>query len=321
MSGILFNNTDGIDEPTAPTRAGYTFGGWLAQDGVVSSKVTFPYTPNLNSDITLFAHWIANAISNPLPENNASAGGNLTANNPISSVNTGNESTNASNGITKPLINIPEKPSLYSPPQTQFAELKNAPYPTNGLNVPMVGEVITLINRQPTAVKVTATEVNTLIEIGNSISMTLTSKSNEGDPIAPSASGAISVVKGAFVDATGVGFKPGSPIEAWLFSKPIRLGDGVASTDGTFENKFSIGNNIPLGKHTIVLNGISNKDELVTVALGVQVLDKAPVTPNVSPEIVKTPSPLTQVLESISAGLFIAILLGLLLLALRRRRA
>ena len=45
-----------ISAPTAPTRSGYTFGGWSASDG--GSTLTFPYTPSTASDITLYAKWI-----------------------------------------------------------------------------------------------------------------------------------------------------------------------------------------------------------------------------------------------------------------------
>ena len=44
-----------ISAPTAPTRTGYTFSGWSTTDP--GTAVTFPYTPGVASDITLFANW------------------------------------------------------------------------------------------------------------------------------------------------------------------------------------------------------------------------------------------------------------------------
>jgi len=43
--------------PTAPTRSGYTFAGWSATDG--GSAVTFPYSPGVVTDFTLYAKWTA----------------------------------------------------------------------------------------------------------------------------------------------------------------------------------------------------------------------------------------------------------------------
>jgi uncharacterized repeat protein (TIGR02543 family) len=42
-----------------PTRAGYTFLGWSATDG--GSVISFPYTPGVTEDITLYANWSVNS--------------------------------------------------------------------------------------------------------------------------------------------------------------------------------------------------------------------------------------------------------------------
>lgn len=43
--------------PTPPTRTGYTFAGWSATDG--GSAITFPYTPGVSANITLYGRWNA----------------------------------------------------------------------------------------------------------------------------------------------------------------------------------------------------------------------------------------------------------------------
>jgi len=49
--------TDGeiSQSPTTPVRAGYTFNGWSATDG--GSLLSFPYSPGVIENITLFAKW------------------------------------------------------------------------------------------------------------------------------------------------------------------------------------------------------------------------------------------------------------------------
>jgi len=47
--------------PDAPTRSGYTFLGWSATDG--GDVISFPYTPGVTEDITLYAKWDANTYS------------------------------------------------------------------------------------------------------------------------------------------------------------------------------------------------------------------------------------------------------------------
>jgi uncharacterized repeat protein (TIGR02543 family) len=55
-SGNFLTASD-VTEPTAPTRTGYTFAGWSATDG--GTALTFPYTPGVTNNITLFARWDA----------------------------------------------------------------------------------------------------------------------------------------------------------------------------------------------------------------------------------------------------------------------
>ena len=55
VSSSPFANGGNISAPTAPTRIGFTFSGWSTTDP--GTAVTFPYTPGVTSDITLFANW------------------------------------------------------------------------------------------------------------------------------------------------------------------------------------------------------------------------------------------------------------------------
>ena len=70
--GVTFDSTGGsevndqsfvndgyVTEPSAPTRAGYTFLGWSDTEG--GSLVSFPYSPGVTEDITLYALWSADS--------------------------------------------------------------------------------------------------------------------------------------------------------------------------------------------------------------------------------------------------------------------
>jgi len=46
-----------VAEPTAPTRAGYTFAGWFTDNNTFASQVIFPYT--VNASVTFYANWVA----------------------------------------------------------------------------------------------------------------------------------------------------------------------------------------------------------------------------------------------------------------------
>jgi uncharacterized repeat protein (TIGR02543 family) len=57
VSPTVFASGGSVSEPTAPTKSDYTFAGWSATDG--GSAVSFPYSPGITTDITLYAKWTA----------------------------------------------------------------------------------------------------------------------------------------------------------------------------------------------------------------------------------------------------------------------
>lgn len=162
-------------------------------------------------------------------------------------------------------------------------------------------------------------ETQTVIEFGSDVAITLISQGTTGDPIEVGPNGSLTVIQGAFIQAQGNGFKSNSPVEAWLHSEPIRLGSGFANAAGEFENKFTISTEIPLGEHTLVLNGLTGEGEIVTLALGIEV---KPIS-NVE-QLPQDPSDNPGLLESLPAFLWLmllAFLAGIGYLAYRRRHA
>ena len=54
----LFAYGGSVSEPASPTRSGYAFTGWTATDS--GPTITFPYSPGVDTDVTLFAKWRKN---------------------------------------------------------------------------------------------------------------------------------------------------------------------------------------------------------------------------------------------------------------------
>jgi uncharacterized repeat protein (TIGR02543 family) len=57
VSNGNFLTASTVTEPTPPTKTGYTFAGWSSTDG--GSAISFPYSPGVTNDITLYAGWTA----------------------------------------------------------------------------------------------------------------------------------------------------------------------------------------------------------------------------------------------------------------------
>ena len=62
-AGSFLTEGQVVSAPSTPTRPGYTFAGWSATVG--GDLISFPYSPGVIQDITLYAHWAAktNAVN------------------------------------------------------------------------------------------------------------------------------------------------------------------------------------------------------------------------------------------------------------------
>jgi hypothetical protein len=60
-----------------------------------------------------------------------------------------------------------------------------------------------------------------------------------------------------------------------LFSAPITLGTGTADAAGNFSSTFSIPATVPLGTHTLRVQGITNANDPFTLDVGVTVVTPA----------------------------------------------
>ncbi len=63
LAGSFLTDGQVVEAPLAPTRPGYTFAGW--SENVSGDLVSFPYSPGVIQDVTLYAKWVArtNAVN------------------------------------------------------------------------------------------------------------------------------------------------------------------------------------------------------------------------------------------------------------------
>ncbi len=270
-----FVENGSLSAPTDPTRSGYNFIGWATTDGIESTIISFPYSP-ANADLTLYAIWRA---SNPAlnPDNSGNNGAVITpistkpSATPTPKASASAKPTTKATSSAKPTSSAsPEStPEPIPTPKDPFA---NAPKPNAGIDTPNPGNANAIVGDASVETVVTVTEFAKQIEIGDSISISFQATDAAGNQLPTSPDGSVQVVQGATISASGTGFKPDSPVEAWLYSTPVLLGSGLANADGSFDNTYAIDSDFPLGDHTVVLHGISPTDEVITLALGVTVI-------------------------------------------------
>lgn len=88
-------------------------------------------------------------------------------------------------------------------------------------------------------------------------------KSNTGS------SASLNLTMGKTVALEVTGFAPGQPIYLWLFSDPTQMGFVTADKNGNFSGTVPVPDGLPVGSHTMQVNGVSADGKVRSVALGV----------------------------------------------------
>lgn len=147
-------------------------------------------------------------------------------------------------------------------------EFQNAPYPGMQFDAPKTGNVVALVdgNKVDAWMSVTGQTVTVQTEQGVKVSV-------QNSEFSTTSGDSLVLNPGSTVQVEADGYTPGSPLEAWIFSTPVRLGDGVADGDGSFQGEFPLSSSAQLGQHTVVVHGLSTNGEVITVAIGVRVVD------------------------------------------------
>jgi protein involved in polysaccharide export with SLBB domain len=103
------------------------------------------------------------------------------------------------------------------------------------------------------------------------LSATLGSLNAKGAVAALDADGNVRLKPGDTVRIKLAGFKPGSIVEAWLFSTPQLLGTAKVGADGIVVGTFTIPKNISQGSHRIAVVAQTVDGKPATLAVGIKV--------------------------------------------------
>lgn len=269
-----------LAEPTAPTKAGYTFAGWSLTDG--GSAVTWTsgfYSPAGYGNITMYALWVAYSV---IYDDNGGSGG------------PGSIPETAGATITV---------SATEPTRTG--------YTFDGWTSSLGGSVVAGDTFTMPLASVTLTAEWTLVPVPPSPSGTSTSTSPSGIVIRPmtdddgweaigsgflvmakpqDASGAslplgqsqrLEVPRGGSLQVLGDGFVPGSTMSivlaAGTFPRASPRMQALTSTVGDFSELVPIPMDAPLGEFPLTVTGLTNQDGSTTVVFSVTVVENDPV--------------------------------------------
>jgi len=139
----------------------------------------------------------------------------------------------------------------------------------------------------------------------------------DGLPIAMGDSGRVQMSQSNMVVTQGNGLAPNTEFAVYLFSEPTLLGVGKTNEKGEFFVSFSVENKVPLGDHTLQVNGLLADGRTSSVSMPVSIVDKVEAVESVGAPPVESPA--TEIFALF--GLVLLVLgLGWFWAASRRRK-
>jgi hypothetical protein len=147
-------------------------------------------------------------------------------------------------------------------------------------------ESIGLVDGSPVPVSLFPNQTNTgLVVEGSGFTISLSAYSENGEAPNLNSDGRLVLEAKSMASFSGSGFAPNTKVVIWLFSEPHELGSVITDSSGSFEGNLPLPSEIPVGDHTVQLNGLTPNGEARSVSVGVVVADDAVSLLNYLPEI------------------------------------
>jgi hypothetical protein len=231
----------------------------------------------------------------------------------------------------KPVIVDIFAPQTPNPELPNFSD-KNALDLINSTGDKKIGSAPSLVlynnEYQPSKLAILDNNIAQVVAPGGGV-LNLQAKDKD-EPIAVNTEGRVQMVQSNFVFAQGTGLAPNSEFAVYLFSNPTLLGVGKTNAKGEFFVSFPVKKQIPLGDHTLQVNGLLADGRTSSVSMPVSVVDSlATAQSNAMPKTVfVNEDPVTKAtntlyyLIALFAALLLFMLFGgsrLLLAAVRRQ--
>ncbi|MEY4079643.1 MAG: hypothetical protein RL430_73, partial [Actinomycetota bacterium] len=310
-------------------RTGYTFGGWnTAADGSGTAYAAGGSTYSTNSDVTLYADWTpiptttTTSTTTTVPATTTTAAPvlQIVINNPVTTTTiaaSASPSSVLSGTVTVPQTTVPLKGAASGAKvngQTGATTTSTtaAPGPTTTtVPVPAVPVVETgqaAVTKDGKVEKATVSRRDNKVVISvGAMSAEVSSVDSNGRTLALDSEGNVTLEPGARVAIKIAGFEPGTDVEMWMFSTPIRIGTATVGPSGTLKTIVVIPKDVPTGAHRVAITTKEKGKDKVTFTLGVTVR-KFTKESNIATWLIVVP-----ILFAVGAALFLPP-------ALRRRR-
>jgi hypothetical protein len=142
----------------------------------------------------------------------------------------------------------------------------------------VIGELDVLIDGYPrtfVAIKTGEGEV-TFINGAVGQSLTIDSLTKDGDRIPLSESNQLQLVRGHGITINANGYAKNQPMNAWVFSDPVLLGNATTNNDGAVRSKFQVPNVSVDGPHTLQIRLVAVDGKTVSFSIPIMLISQVP---------------------------------------------
>ncbi|MGA1363042.1 MAG: LamG-like jellyroll fold domain-containing protein [Ilumatobacteraceae bacterium] len=279
-------------------RTGYTFGGWnTSADGSGTAYAAGASNYSTNADVTLYAVWTpvptttttstTTTTTTTVPSSTTTAAPvlQIVINNPVTTSTTVLASATQSSlptvAVTLPQSTVPLKSTAPTSRGsgavgTTSTSTSVAPAPTSTtVPVPVVaavetGQAAVTKDGKVQQATVSRRDNKVVISVGE-LNAEVSSVDAEGRTLALDSDGNVTLEPGARIAIKIAGFEPGTEVEMWMFSTPVRIGTATVGPAGTLDTVVTIPADVPTGAHRVAITTKEKGKDKVTFTLGVAV--------------------------------------------------
>jgi uncharacterized repeat protein (TIGR02543 family) len=250
-SGTFADGGSVSSAPTNPTRSGFTFGGWSTVLNDASTIVTFPYSPGVSSNITLYALWTA-------VQNNNGGGGVVVV---------------TPDPVPRPTPTPSPTPTPAPAPSSQIGFIPTPP----ATPVSETGPVGSVAGSAERVTVIADAPRENLIAKGSGweIKVRVENVTGEATPVQTNLS--LEAQMRGTASLSGAGLRPNTFVEVWAFGEKTYIGTVSVGANGAFDSELQLPKTLLPGDHTLQIGTLNTAGKLITLSIPLKVKGKVTV--------------------------------------------
>lgn len=136
------------------------------------------------------------------------------------------------------------------------------------------GQSTAFVRGKKVAISIQKFKETLVVSLPNKVTVTFGRRARESDSVPVATDGVLRAFHQETIDVLMNGLIPGTTYTVFMFSSPTELGRGIAKSDGSVSVTVKIPKDSSIGEHTLQVNGVGPKNAMVSLSMGIEVLER-----------------------------------------------